>query len=107
MQSIADAILTAEVLVTWHGWLKVIAVLLLAGLAVFALLQFSVARPGSTLARFGTRYSLRSRLTIGLVFAGTIPAVAVIMLLTERSGQMRLERLSGRLEETSVSMGNL
>ncbi len=104
MQPISDAILSADILLTWHGWLKVIAILMLAGLAVFALLQFSVARPNSLLARFGARYSLRSRLTIALVLAGTIPAVAMIMLLTERSGQMRLERLSGRLEETSISM---
>lgn len=104
MQSITDAILSADALVTWHGWLKVVAVLLLAGLGIFALLQFVAAGERSKWSRFGARHSLRSRLTVGLVLAGTIPALALIMLLTERSGQMRLERLSGRLEETATSM---
>ncbi len=104
MQPVTDAILSADILLTWHGWLKFAAILLLAGLGAFALLQFAVVHKGGLPARIGTRYSLRSRLTIALVLAGTIPAVALIMLLTERSGQMRLERLSGRLEETSISM---
>jgi len=104
MQPITDAVLTAEVLLTGHEWLEVSAVVLLAGLGLFALLQFSAADQNSTLARFSARHSLKSRLTIGLVLVGTIPALALIMLLTERSGQLRLERLAVRLEETASSM---
>lgn len=101
MQRLADAILTADVLLIWHGWLEIVAILLLAGLALFALLQFAATDKTSVLARYSSSHSLRTRLTIGLVLAGTIPALALIMLLTERSGQMRLERLSLRLEETA------
>ena len=104
MQPITDAVLTAEVLLTGHEWLEVSAVLLLVGLGLFALLQFAAADQNSTLARFSAGHSLKSRLTLGLVLVGTIPALALIMLLTERSGQLRLERLSVRLEETASSM---
>ena len=104
MQPIKDAILTAEIFLTWHEWLEVGAVVLLAGLGLFALLQFAAADQNSTLARFTARHSLKSRLTVGLVLVGTIPALALIMLLTERSGQLRLERLSVRLEETASSV---
>ncbi len=104
MQPVLDAVLTADVLLTWHEWLVVIAVLLLAGLGLFALLQFVAADRDSVLARFSARHSLKSRLTLGLVLTGTIPALALIMLLTERSGQLRLERLSLRLEETATSI---
>ncbi len=104
MQPVIDAVLTADVLLTWHGWLEVIAVLLLAGLGLFALLQFAATDRDSVLARFWARHSLKSRLTVGLVLVGTIPALALIMLLTERSGQLRLERLSLRLEETATSI---
>ena len=104
MQPVADAILTADILLTWHSWLEIVAMLLLVALLLFALLQFAATDKSSMLARFSSSHSLRTRLTIGLVLAGTIPALALIMLLTERSGQMRLERLSVRLEETAGSM---
>jgi len=104
MQPITDAVLTAEILLTGHEWLEVSAIVLLAGLGLFALLQFAAADQNSALARFSARHSLKSRLTLGLVLVGTIPALALIMLLTERSGQLRLERLSVRLEETASSM---
>ncbi len=104
MQPITDAVLTADVLLTGHEWLEVSAIVLLAGLGLFALLQFAAADQNSALARFSAGHSLKSRLTLGLVLVGTIPALALIMLLTERSGQLRLERLSVRLEETASSM---
>ncbi len=106
MQPVVDAVLTADILLTWHEWLVVSAVLLLAGLALFALLQFAAADRDGILARFSARHSLKSRLTIGLAMTGTIPALALIMLLTERSGQLRLERLSLRLEETASSIAH-
>lgn len=104
MQPVLDAVLTADILLTWHEWLAVSAIGLLAGLGLFAMLQFAAADGASRLARFSARHSLKSRLTAGLVLTGTIPALALIMLLTERSGQLRLERLSLRLEETASSI---
>ncbi len=106
MQPVLDAVLTADILLAWHEWLVFSAVLLLGGLGLFALLQFSAAGRDGNLARFSARHSLRSRLTLGLVLTGTIPALALIMLLTERSGQLRLERLSLRLEEAASSIAH-
>ncbi|MGI9248478.1 MAG: sensor domain-containing diguanylate cyclase [Woeseiaceae bacterium] len=104
MLPISDTILSADILLTWHECVRAIAYGLLGGLGLFALLQFAAADKNSVLAKLSSRRSLRSRLMVGLGLVGTIPVLALVLLLTERSAHLRMERLSVRINETAGSM---
>ncbi|MDH3616841.1 MAG: hypothetical protein OEQ90_10270 [Gammaproteobacteria bacterium] len=88
-------------LFTWHEWVPVVAYMLLGSLGLFALFQFVASDQNSILAKVTMKQSLRSRLIIGLALVGTIPILALILLLSERSAHLRMERLSNT---TSTSM---
>jgi diguanylate cyclase (GGDEF)-like protein len=104
MPQVTATLSYAETLLTWHESVGLVAFLLLAGLTLFAVFQFAAFSTQSSLARLSRRQSLRSRLTFGLTLVGTIPVLALMFLLTERSAELRLERLSGRITETAGSM---
>lgn len=104
MPHVSAPLLSAEFLLTWHEWVRLSAFALLGGLALFALLQFIASNQKSVLARYSRKQSLRSRLFFGLTMVGTVPVLALMFLLTERSANLRLERLSSRIDETAGSM---
>lgn len=104
MQHATQTLTYAEMLLTWHDWVRFVAILLLVGLALFAILEFAASSEQGRLARLSRKQSLRSHLTFGLALVGTIPVLALMFLLTERSAELRLERLAGRINETAGSM---
>lgn len=104
MLPISDSIISVDALLTWREYVQVIAYGLLGGLGLFALFQFVAADKDSIFARFSSNGSLRTRLISGLVLVGTIPVLALILILTERSAHLRMDRLSNRLDETAGSM---
>jgi len=103
MLPISDTPFTTDILFTWHDWVPVVAYVLLGSLGLFALFQFVASDQNSILAKYSAKQSLRSRLIIGLALVGTIPVLALILVLSERSAHLRMERLSGRIDETARS----
>ncbi len=104
MQQATESLFYAELLLTWHEWVRFVAILLLAGLALFAIVELAASSERSRLARLSRKHSLRAHLTFGLALVGTVPVLALMFLLTERSAELRLERLAGRINETAGSM---
>lgn len=104
MLPISESILSVDVLLTWHEYVRLVAYVLLGGLGLFALFQFVAADKRGVLARYSSAGSLRSRLISGLVLVGTIPVLALMLILIERSAHLRMERLSNRIDETAGSM---
>ena len=104
MLPLTDVISSTDLLLLWHEIARFAAYTLLAALGIFALYQFGAADNKGYFAKYATKRSLRSNLIIGLTLVGTIPVLALILLLTERSADLRMERMSLRLDETAASM---
>lgn len=107
MLSLSNVISSTDLLLLWHEIARFVAYTLLAGLGLFALYQFAASNKHGLLAKYALKRSLRSSLIVGLTLIGTIPAVALILLLTERSANLRIERMSDRLNETAGSVAHV
>lgn len=99
MQPISDMALSGRALLSWGESVQMFAYALLIGLALFALLQFLAAGQDGFFSRYSPRRSLRSSLTVGLTLVGTVPVLALTLLLIDRSANLRAERTSVRLVE--------
>ena len=99
-----DLILSTDAFLYWHELARWVAYAMLGALLVYALVQYAGARTRKTSARWIQTRSLRASLVIGLVLVGVIPALALNLILTERSAQLRQERMASRLEETAASV---
>ena len=75
-----------------------VAYLMLAGLAVYALLQISFSLSKGRLAILVGRGSLRNGLVAGLTLIGSLPIMALGILLADRSAEDRLDRTAIRME---------
>lgn len=95
---------SVDTFLAWHEWVRVAALVLLILVLLYALLQLVVPGIRGHAARAWNGGSLRLRLITGLLLVGTIPALALGLLLSERSAHQRMDRLGGRLEETAVAM---
>ena len=74
------------------------AYLMLAGLAVYAVLQCIFSLSKGRLALYLGRGSLRNGLVAGLTLVGSLPVLALGILLADRSATQRVERTSMRME---------
>ena len=96
-----EHLLSDNLLLTWHQWASPIAIGLLVLLCAYAVLQYAVAGSGGRASRFLNGGSLRNGMIVGIVLVGTVPAVALGLLLTERAGKLRQERTADLMQETA------
>jgi diguanylate cyclase (GGDEF)-like protein len=75
-----------------------VAYLMLAGLAIYAVLQFAFSLSKGRLAILLGRGSLRNGLVAGLTLVGSLPIMALGILLADRSAEDRVERTAIRME---------
>jgi len=80
-----------DIVIYWNEWAPTLALFLLALVFLYAVLQFVAAGSGGRAARLLNGGSLRAGLGIGLVLAGTVPAAALGLVLSERSASQRHE----------------
>lgn len=97
-----EHLLAENPLLSWHHWAPLLALTLLALLFAYAVLQFVVAGSGGPASRFLNGGSLRNGMIVGVVFVGTIPVIALALLLTERAAQLRQARTADLLQETAA-----
>ena len=85
----------------WHQWASALAYVLLGLLLLYAVSQYAFRADGSAISRLIHGRTLRGNLNIGLSLVGSLPVLALGIMLAERSADARLERISGRMLETS------
>jgi len=91
-------------LLPWHSWANTIAYALLGTLLLFAIFHFSIAAGNNTLNRIVRGGTLRRSLVVGLSLVGSLPVLALGIILAERSAHARVERTAHRMEETAASV---
>ena len=99
-----NSIFSPDAVMTWHGWVRDIALILIGILILYALLQILAAGKHRIVARRLGGGSLRVSLIAGLTLVGTIPATALGLLLAERSAHHRQDRMQDRLDETAAAV---
>ncbi len=77
-----------------------VAYVLLGALFLYAAVQFAFSVSQGKLSLILGRGSLRNGLVIGLTLVGSLPVLALGLLLAERSATDRLDRMSVRMEST-------
>ncbi len=95
---------TLASLPAWHEWASVLAWSMLALVAALAVLQFWLSVNGSWPSRIVRGGSLRTSLIVLLSILGSVPVLAVGVLLAERSGEARVQRIADRMTETTASV---
>jgi diguanylate cyclase (GGDEF)-like protein len=100
----ADTLFTTHQFFGLHGAARWVAFGLLAVLLLFVGLHFLSARYPSRALPWFRAGSLRSTVGIGVILLGVIPAVALGLLLSERSAHSRQERMEARIEEMAESI---
>lgn len=88
----------------WHGWVSVLACALLLALFVYALAHHTYVRTAYWRLRWMVRASLRQDLAIGLVLMSSLPLLALGLLLTERSAQLRGDRITMHIEDLAATL---
>ncbi len=88
----------------WHEMARGLAVGLLLLLSLFVLLEYHVSRSPAPFFRWLRGLSLRTVLTTGVILVGVVPAAALVILLSERSAQLREQRLELRVEEAAAAV---
>ena len=99
-----NVFLPADALLIWHEWAPTFAVGVLALIFVYALVRFAVSGSSGAAARFINGRSLRADLLVGLLLVGAVPAIALGVLLAERSANLRHDRMASRLEQASAAV---
>ena len=99
----ADALNSANLLLTWHEWVRVISFCVLGLGILYAVYEYFMASRSESRRRRSRRNSLRMRIAVGLTVVGVVPAVSLGLFLAERSAHLRQERLMDRLEESAIA----
>lgn len=102
----AELLFSTSTFLAWHDWARFIAVGLLAIVAILVISQFILARSGGRSARFLNGGSLRTGLIVAFVVIGTLPTLALGVLLAERAAHLRLDSLAQRLERNSTAVAS-
>ena len=97
---------TTRVFLDWHDSAQWVAIALLACLLFFAGAQYLRARHASPVFRRLGGDSLASAIGVGVVLLGLVPTIALVMLLSERSADLRHERMEMRIEEMASAVAN-
>jgi diguanylate cyclase (GGDEF)-like protein len=100
----AEHLTSTSVFLAWHDSAGLISVCLLALVAILVVLQFVFSRSRGHAARFLNGGSLRTGLIVAFILIGTLPTLALGVLLAERSAHLRHDNLAHQLERNSVAV---
>lgn len=100
----AEHLSSTSIFLAWHHSAGLLAVGLLVFVAILVALQFAFSKSDGRSARYLSGGSLRTGLIVAFLLIGTLPTLALGVLLAERSAHLRYDNLANQLERNSVAV---